>query len=175
MRDHAPVPPTPRLRLATSADVDIVGDLTVDAYITGGHLSAGSTYESTLRDVGSRLDHTIVATDDDQVIGAVTITPPGHPLTSFAQDDEWEIRFLAVRSGLWGHGAGRALMAAAHQRAAEHRATAIVLRVVETNERGRGLYTQLGYQPIADRDWAPPSTPPILLMAYRRLLDTMDS
>lgn len=156
-------------------DAAAIGDLTVTAYIDGEHLPEGSPYESTLRDVMSRLEHTIAAVDGEQIVGAVTVTPPGHALTSLAEADEWEVRFLAVRSELWGRGIGERILTAAEQRARAAGAQAIALRVIDINTRGHAFYTRLGYERIPERDWSPPSNPPVLLKAYRRALDTLST
>ena len=158
------------IRCAHLDDAVTIGDITVAAYQDGGHLSADSPYEVTLRDVGPRVDFTVVAEVDSDVAGAATITPNTHQLTGIALEDEWEIRFVAVCQSLWGTGVGRALIEACEQRAHDAGATAVVLRVIDINERGLGFYDRLGYVRTPERDWSPETDPSIRLLAFRKVL-----
>lgn len=160
-----------RLRQAVETDVAAVGDLTVSAYVEAGHLSADSPYQRTLRNVRPRLDATLVATMGDRIVGAVAVMPAGHRFAEISRPGEWEFRFLAVSGTAWGKGVGRALVAAAEQRARDAGAEAMMLFVIDINTRAQELYARLGYARVSERDWSPESEAgSVNLLAYRRLL-----
>lgn len=164
---------TLRVRSAVAEDAAGIGDLTVGAYIAGGHLSVDSPYQQTLRDVGGRLDATIVAESDGELLGSVTVMPAGHDFAEISRPGEWEFRFLAVSSARWGSGVGRTLVAAAEDRAKDAGAESMVLCVVDTNTRAQEFYTSLGYERLPERDWSPGDDGvSIRLLCFRRGLDT---
>jgi len=143
------------LRRARSSDIAVIADLTVQAYIDGGHMPPASPYIETLRNVAPRLDETLLLTtgeDTDEVIAAVAALPNGHPMTEATEPGEWEFRYLAVRKDHWGQGLGTRLIAAVEERARNNNAERIVLRVVDDNPRAMRLYEHLGYRHQPHRD-----------------------
>ena len=142
------------LRSARADDVDTIADLTVQAYLDGGHLPPKSAYIDTLRDVKPRLAQTVVLEKDNVVVACIAALPHGHAMAEATQPGEWEIRFLAVNHDHWGSGLGRRLVNAAEDRARLAGAESMVLGVLQHNPRATRLYEYLGYQHLADRDVA---------------------
>jgi len=158
------------IRPAHPDHIELIGHLTVGAYHAGGHLTPGSPYESVLRDVGSRLDRTLIADRAGELVGAISAFEHGHPMSELATEGEWEIRFLAVRADCWGSGVARSLMAAAEDRAESGGAGSIVLYVIDRNERARAFYPRLGYVRRPERDWSPlgADATPVHLLAFAK-------
>ena len=143
------------LRPARSSDVAVIAELTVQAYIDGGHMPPESPYVETLRNVSPRLDETLVLTTNentDEIIAAVAALPYGHPMTEATEPGEWEFRYLAVSRDHWGQGLGTLLIAAVEDKAKSNNAERIVLRVVDDNPRAMRLYEHLGYRHQPHRD-----------------------
>jgi ribosomal protein S18 acetylase RimI-like enzyme len=165
-----------QLRGARLADAHTVGELTVQAYLAGEHLEPGDPYESTLRDVASRLDTTIVAEINEEIVGSVTVCPHTDPTAELSGAGEWEFRFLAIRPDSWGAGIARRLIAECELRAARSGAEAMVISVIDQNERAHQLYRRLGYVRTRERDWSPPRDTTVCgvravqLLAYRKEL-----
>jgi ribosomal protein S18 acetylase RimI-like enzyme len=164
------------LRGARPSDIHTVGELTVQAYLAGQHLEAGDPYEVTLRDVATRLDITIIAELNGEVVGSVTVCPHTDPAAEISGDDEWEFRFLAIRPDSWGSGIARRLIAECESRAAHAGAAAIAISVIDQNERAHRLYQRLGYVRAPERDWSPLQDTTVCgvstvrLLAYRKEL-----
>jgi GNAT superfamily N-acetyltransferase len=145
------------IRRAQLGDAQRIGDLTVQAYVHGGHLEPGSAYVETLQNAASRIDETFVAVDDTEtIIGAISLFPTGSPGTEIASEGEAEFRFLAIDPKYWGQDIGRTLIAYAEDAAQSAGITAMVLRVIDMNPRGLALYEHLGYVREPDRDWTLP-------------------
>ena len=69
-------------------------------------------YIEVLRDAAARAADAVllVAVDDDQLLGTVTLVPEGGPLSEIAEPDEAEFRMLAVAPAAQGRGIGTALL-----------------------------------------------------------------
>ncbi len=143
-----------RLRLAAPADINTIGELTVQAYVDGGHLMPDSPYVATLRDVLPRLDESLVIehASSGEVVAVVAALPHGHQMAEATRPGEWEFRYLAVRKDHWGAGIARSLIEQVETRARDAGATRLVLRVVDLNHRAMALYDHLGYEHVPDRD-----------------------
>jgi len=143
------------LRRARVSDVAVIAELTVRAYIDGGHMPPESPYVDTLRNVSPRVDETFVLSTNentDEIVAAVAALPYGHPMTEATEPGEWEFRYLAVRKDHWGQGLGTLLIAAVEDKAKSHNAGRMVLRVVDDNPRAMRLYEHLGYRHQPHRD-----------------------
>lgn len=140
------------IRSAGPDDVVAIADLTVQAYLDGGHMPPGSPYIATLRNVGPRLGETLVLEGAGSLAASVAALPHGHVMAEATEPGEWEFRYLAVRKDFWGSGLGTRLVTAAEDRARRSGAEAMVLRVVDHNPRAMRLYEHLGYRHLADRD-----------------------
>jgi len=145
------------IRRAEIPDAPRIAELTVQAYVHGGHLEPDSSYVHTLEDVVPRINNSYVAVDADGVIvGAVSVFPAGSPHTEIAQPGEAEFRFLAIDPHHWGKNIGSRLIAVAEHDAQLNGVDAMVLRVISINTRGQLLYEYLGYERVPERDFTLP-------------------
>ncbi len=160
------------IRAARPAEYDAVGDLCSRAYWAGGGMVAGDSdrYDVVLRNVADRAAHApvLVAVRDDDLVGTATLTPPGTPFAEVSRSGEMEFRFLAVDPAAWGTGVGEALTRGCLAFAREVGATAMVICVLDGNERAAGLYIRQGFVREPERDFRP--APPVQLRAYRLAL-----
>jgi ribosomal protein S18 acetylase RimI-like enzyme len=158
------------VRPARAAEYDDVARLVVAAYAAGGHLEAADGYAAVLGDVAGRADAhpVLVAERDGELVGSVTITPPGTPLSKDARADEAEFRFLGVAPTAWGTGVAEALVAACEERARAAGAVRMVISVIDWNEVGLRLYERLGYRRVPERDRRP--SPTVVLCALEKEL-----
>jgi ribosomal protein S18 acetylase RimI-like enzyme len=141
------------IRPAEVGDAGRIADITVQAYVHGGHLEQDSSYVHTLSDVLPRIGQSYVAVDSSNaVIGAISVFSYGSPHTDIAQRGEAEFRFLAIDPKYWGKGIGGRMISVAEEIAQRDAVDAMVLRVISMNERGKSLYEHLGYVRIPDRD-----------------------
>lgn len=161
-----------RLRRATPADHEAVGEVTVAAY-ADFTLGPDDPYVARLRDAASRdreAELWVATTDDtDEVVGNVTVCPPGSPWRELAGPDEGEFRMLAVAPQARGSGVGEALARHALARAADHGATSVVLSSLSEMSGAHRLYARLGFERVPARDWAP--VPGVQLIAFHKRLD----
>lgn len=102
------------VRAATPAEYDAVGELPVAAYQADGFVTAGP-YVDVLRDTAARAAVTdvMVAVDDDELLGTVTLVPPAAPKEwrEHHRTDAGTIRMLAVAKTARGRGVGGSLTA----------------------------------------------------------------
>jgi ribosomal protein S18 acetylase RimI-like enzyme len=144
------------IRPITPHEAGPVGELIVAAYVAGEHLSEGDAYAATLRNVSSRLEYTLVATIDGEIVGTICLCPPdGQSPAVLAGPDEYEFRFLAIAPGAWGSGIGSALVAECEAQAIAFGARNMVISVIDTNERAINFYERLSYTRLPERDWSP--------------------
>lgn len=137
-----------------------MGELLVNAYVLGGHLSAESPYTLELSDVGSRLKYTWVAEVDGGIVGTVCLCPPdGTSPAVLCRENEYEFRFLATLPDSWGGGVGQALVAGCEAQAVTRGAERLVISVVDLNERALKFYALQGYFRMPERDWSPVRAP----------------
>ena len=90
-----------------------------------------------------RTDLAIVAEVDGKAVGSVVV---GQTIPLATHAHVLEIRGLAVAPAHQGRGIGRALVAAACERAAQHGARKLSLRVLATNPAARRLYESCGFR-----------------------------
>lgn len=155
-----PVPCRVIIRPIDSSEATAVGELLVNAYIVGGHLSAESPYTRELSDVGSRLEYTLVAEVGGSIVGTVCLCPPdGRSPADLCRENEYEFRFLATLPDSWGGGVGQALVAKCEAEAIARDAERMVISVVDLNKRAHKFYALQGYSRMPDRDWSPVRTP----------------
>ena len=154
--ENLPDPNTPVIRPATGDDFEVVGELTVNAYIEGGYLDADHPYAEILRNAADRARRgtVFVAELDGQVAGAVMITYPGQPYTEVALERELEVRMLAVDPKMQGRGLARALM---NYILDIGRRDPEVDRIILTSNQAmlaaHKLYASLGFVRVPERDW----------------------
>ncbi|MGI9196598.1 MAG: thioesterase, FlK family [Candidatus Nanopelagicales bacterium] len=154
------------IRRALPAEWDWAGEVCVEGYSAGYGLSSEEDdYVHVLRDVAGRAadSEVLVALEQGEVVGTVTVLRPGEPLAQMAEPGEVEFRFMAVRPDRWGGGMGRALLEAVSARA---EGKPLICCVIEGNDPAVALYRSCGFEPVPDRDWEP--VPGVLLRAFRR-------
>ncbi len=157
-----------RTRRATPEDLPAVGEVTVAAYaeFTGEDTD---DYVHHLRDAATRDREAElwVATPDDseEVLGTVTICPPGSPWREIARDDrEGEFRMLAVAPGARGAGIGAALLDLVVDHFRRAGASRVVMSTLPAMRAAHRIYERAGFVRMPERDWSP--TPAVQLIAY---------
>ena len=159
-----------RIRPAQPDELEMVGELTLAAYLADGHLGADDDYAAELRAADQRAaeaDLVVAATPDGAVLGTVTFTLPGTPWAEVSRPGEAEFRMLAVGPEHRGKGVGSALAQWCVDRAREQGCTAVALSSLTTMTTAHRMYERMGFVRAPDRDWRP--HPDVLLIAY--LLD----
>jgi len=148
------------IRPIDSSEATAVGELLVNAYIVGGHLSAESPYTRELSDVDSRLEYTWVAEVDGDIVGTICLCPrDGTSPAVLCRENEYEFRFLAISPDSWSGGVGQALVAECEAQAVTRGAEQMVISVVDLNKRALKFYALQGYSRMPERDWSPVRTP----------------
>jgi ribosomal protein S18 acetylase RimI-like enzyme len=158
------------IRPARPDEHEAVGDLVLQAYIDGGSLDGDAGYAAHLRDVAGRAgEHPVlVAERDGQLVGTVTLTPPGSPQSADAGPDELEFRYLGVARAAWGTGVAAALIDACEAEAVRRGARALVLSVIRDNGPAIALYRRMGFVPDPTRDREP--APGVALTFWSRVV-----
>ncbi len=156
-----------RLRRATPADHAAAGAVTVAAY-ADFTLGPDDPYVERLRDaaVRDREAELWVATpdDSDDLLGCVTLCPPGSPWREIARDGEGEFRMLAVAPEARGRGVGEALARSCVDRFRAEGCRAVVLSSLREMAAAHRLYARLGFRRLPERDWSP--VPDVHLIAF---------
>ncbi|WP_182523869.1 GNAT family N-acetyltransferase [Nocardioides dongkuii] len=159
------------LRRATQADYLSAGAVTVAAYQPFIGDPAHDDYVARLEDAASR-DHDaelwVATSAADELLGCVTICPPGSRWREIATDDEGEFRMLAVAPTAQGRGVGRALVELVLDRFRTDGASAVALSSLREMSDAHRLYERLGFTRMPDRDWRP--LPEVDLIAFRKEL-----
>ncbi|GFZ76546.1 GNAT family N-acetyltransferase [Nesterenkonia alkaliphila] len=103
---------TAQIRPAQEADFGRIGELTVAAYLEGGHLGPQDTYLQHLTEVADRAAKArlLVAEVDGVVAGSATVTDFDGAYAEVALPGEMEFRMLAVAPEFQGRGVARALV-----------------------------------------------------------------
>jgi ribosomal protein S18 acetylase RimI-like enzyme len=155
-------------RRARPDDLAAIGEVTVAAY---EEFSGEDTddYVHHLRDAATRDREAElwVATADgtDEVLGTVTICPPGSPWREIARDDrEGEFRMLAVAPDARGAGIGAALLDLVIEHFRRGGANRVVMSTLPTMRAAHRIYERAGFVRMPERDWSP--TADIELIAY---------
>lgn len=156
-----------RLRRARPEDLAAAGEVTVAAY-TDFTLGPDDPYVTHLRDAAARYREAelwVASSDDDAVLGTVTVCPPDSPWRELAGPDEGEFRMLAVAPEARGAGVGEALVRLSLERAASQGARAVVISSLSEMLAAHRLYHRLGFARTPERDWRP--VPHVQLIAFR--------
>ncbi|AIJ21578.1 GNAT family N-acetyltransferase [Amycolatopsis methanolica] len=158
------------VRLARPEEFAAVGTLTASAYLADGLITADDDYVRELTNAAHRAEHAelLVATDDDGLLGSVTIVHPGTHYSEIARDGELEFRMLATAPAARDRGVGEALTRAVLDRARAIGAGAVVMSSLDAMQTAHRLYTRLGFSRLPERDWEP--LPGLWLRAFRLLL-----
>lgn len=165
------------IRDALPTEMAEVGQLRVTAYRAGGHLSANSTYEAPLRELGTDgVGDVLVAVTPPQaspgrpdaaISGTVMLQLWPHAGQVVTGPAEAEIRALAVAPQAQGAGVGRALLRAIIERAKAGGVRHLVLLTHSDMYAARRLYERAGFRRLPGRDRPAPG---VMLLAYGMLL-----
>jgi ribosomal protein S18 acetylase RimI-like enzyme len=146
------------LRLATPDDYERAGEVTVAAY-SEFTLGPADPYVDRLRDAATRAREAElwVATEDsdDEILGCVTLCPPGSPWRELAGPDEGEFRMLAVAPEARGEGVGEALARMCLDRFRAEGARAVVICSLPQMTAAHRMYDRLGFRRVPELDWEP--------------------
>ncbi|MGQ7786765.1 GNAT family N-acetyltransferase [Nesterenkonia sp. K-15-9-6] len=142
------------IRPARPDDHARIGELTVAAYVDGGHLSADDPYISQLADVAYRAEHgeLIVAEVDGVVAASAVIAWPGDALAELARGTEMEFRMLSVAPAFQGRGIARTMVRHLIGRAEQAGAEGIVLCSLVSMTAAHRLYRSEGFVEDPSRD-----------------------
>ncbi|MFZ2177113.1 MAG: GNAT family N-acetyltransferase [Rhodococcus sp. (in: high G+C Gram-positive bacteria)] len=145
------------IRVATPDEYEIVGELTVIAYVGGGFVDADDPYTDRLRDAARRAEKgdVWVAVSDGKVVGSVTIAEPSSPYADVAGPGELEFRMLAVSPDARGVGVGSALVRHVLDVAYDRGDRAVVMSTQKEMEAARRIYDRNGFVPAPERNWEP--------------------
>ena len=136
-----------------------IGQLTALAYLADGLVDQAHPYIPQLKDAHARAEDALLLmmadgeTGEGPVVGTITVVPPGSSFVELAQDDEFELRMLAVSPIERGRGIGATLTRAAMDLAVEKGASRIVLSTMETMHVAHRLYERMGFTRREDLDW----------------------
>ena len=152
------------MRPAHPAEYARVGELTAGVYEAEGW--ATGSYLDVLRDVAdrARTAQVLLAEQDGQLLGAVTVAARGGPYAEQAGPGEAEVRMLVTDPAVRGRGTGTALMQAALAVARREGCSAVRLSSEPGMTAAHRLYERLGFRRAPDRDWQP--VPGLQLLAY---------
>jgi ribosomal protein S18 acetylase RimI-like enzyme len=157
-----------RIRRARPEDIPAVGEVTVAAY-AGFTAGDADSYVEHLRDAATRDREAElwVATPDDSedILGTVTITPPGSPWREIGRNGEGEFRMLAVAPAARGKGIGTALVGLVLDRFRAQGVTAVVMSTLPQMRAAHRVYERAGFVRDPERDWSP--IPGVDLISYR--------
>lgn len=158
------------IRAARPAEYTAVGGITVEAYRASGFVDSehSTGYAATLADAATRAREAelLVAVDaDDQLLGTVTVAPPGTAYAQVSDEHQLEFRMLAVIPQARGRGVGEALTRAVLDRAAELGLRGVVLSSGREMTTAHRIYERLGFRRTPDRDWSP--APGVDLITFR--------
>ncbi|GAB3191555.1 GNAT family N-acetyltransferase [Nesterenkonia suensis] len=142
------------IRSARQEDHGRIAEVTVEAYLTGGHLAADDLYVAQLTDVAFRAAYgeLIVAEVDGVVAASTVIVRAGDQLAELARPGEVEFRMLAVAPEFQGRGIARTMLRHLIGRAEEDGATALVLCSLDSMTAAHALYRSEGFVPVPSRD-----------------------
>ncbi len=159
------------IRRAEADELDVVGRLTVQAYLDDGFLAAGDRYVHRLADAATRASEAEVwvAVADGEVLGSVTFCPIGSPWREVGREDEGEFRMLAVATSARGRGVGRALVEHCVARSRELGYAGIRMSTMDRMSSAHRVYERLGFTRAPEDDWSP--EPGVALLAYAARLD----
>ena len=154
------------IRRALPEELEEVGRLTAEVYVSDGYLAEGDGYVIELVDTPRRAREAEiwVAVDDGKVLGSVTFAPVGSAYREIGRDDEGEFRMLAVSPAARGRGIGRALVERCVQRSRELGYAGVRMSSMDEMTSAHRIYERLGFTRVPEDDWSP--EPGVALLAY---------
>jgi ribosomal protein S18 acetylase RimI-like enzyme len=122
-------------------------------------LGPADPYRARLRDAATRdreAELWVATPDDrDEILGCVTLCPPGSPWRELAGPDEGEFRMLAVAPEARGRGVGEALARMCLDRFRAEGARAVVICSLPQMTTAHRMYARLGFRRVPELDWSP--------------------
>ncbi len=154
------------IRRALPEELEEVGRLTAEVYVSDGYLAEGDGYVVELVDTPRRAREAElwVAVDDGRVLGSVTFAPVGSAYREIGRADEGEFRMLAVSPASRGRGIGRALVERCVQRSRELGYAGVRMSSMDVMTGAHRIYERLGFTRAPEDDWSP--EPGVALLAY---------
>jgi GNAT superfamily N-acetyltransferase len=145
------------IRLACDDELDTVGRLTADTYVSDGFIRPDNPYADVLRDAADRAANAElwVAVLDGDPVGSVTFCPPGSAYRQAAADSEGEFRALAVSARARGRGIGRRLVELCFERCRALGLPQLVLLSQDEMRSAHRLYAALAFARDESLDWSP--------------------
>lgn len=145
------------VRLATEADLEMVGQITVSAYRDDGFIAPDYEYIDELADAARRAREAEiwVAEDTTGLLGSVTFCQPGSAFAELSRDNEAEFRMLGVAQRSRRRGVAEALVVRCIERSRELGYDALVLCSMREMTTAHRLYERLGFSRLPERDWSP--------------------
>ncbi|HLB40058.1 MAG TPA: GNAT family N-acetyltransferase [Actinomycetota bacterium] len=145
------------IREATAAEHDAAGQITAGAYrefFDASGRDPDGHYLQKIADVAERARRTtiLVAVEGGTLIGSLTlelatrVDPDADPLEAHRA----HIRMLGVEPAARGRGVGRALMAAAEERAGAAGKTEMTLNTTRLMTAAQAMYASMGYERLPD-------------------------
>jgi GNAT superfamily N-acetyltransferase len=159
-----------RIRPAEPDELELVGELTLAAYVADGYTTVDDGYAAELRAAdqrASQADLVVAAAPHGHLLGTVTFVLPGTPWAEVSRPGEAEFRMLAVSPEHRGRGVGSALAQWCVDRAREQGCTAVALSSLPVMATAHRMYERMGFVRAPERDWRP--DPHVQLIVY--LLD----
>jgi len=165
------------IRVAEASEYAEAGRVTAEAYRIDDLLQRAdglidTAYEAELTDAGRRAREAelLVAVEDGNVLGTVTLCPPTSPWRELAtEQDQAEFRMLSVAAAGRRRGVGRALVAACLERARAERMREVLLSSLPQMTSAHALYREFGFVRTPELDHSP--KPHVHLWAFRLTLD----
>ncbi|MDZ5076630.1 N-acetyltransferase [Nesterenkonia sp. HG001] len=142
------------IRPARAEEHDRIAEITLGAYVEGGHLPPDDPYTAQLTDVASRAAHgeLLVAEVDGVAAASTVIARPGDELAELAAPGEMEFRMLAVAPDFQGRGIARTLVRHLIGRAEAEGAENLVLCSLVSMTAAHALYRSEGFVEAPARD-----------------------
>jgi len=165
------------IRVAKSSEYVEAGRVTAEAYRIDDLLRRAdglidTAYKAELTDAGRRAREAelLVAVEDGNVLGTVTLCPPTSPWRELAtEQDQAEFRMLSVAAAGRRRGVGRALVTACLERARAERMREVLLSSLPQMTSAHALYREFGFVRTPELDHSP--KPHVHLWAFRLTLD----
>ena len=165
------------IRVAEASEYAEAGRVTAEAYRIDDLLQRAdrlidTAYEAELTDAGRRAREAelLVAVEDGNVLGTVTLCPPTSPWRELAtEQDQAEFRMLSVAAAGRRRGVGRALVTACLERARAERMREVLLSSLPQMTSAHALYREFGFVRTPELDHSP--KPHVHLWAFRLTLD----
>lgn len=159
-------------RLARTRELHRVGQITLDAYVADGFLTADDDYAVHLLDAADRANNAElwVAEADGELVATVTFCPRGSTYREISTDDQGEFRMLAVAPTARGRGIARVLVERCFDRCRELRFAEMVICSMDQMTSAHALYASFGFTRAPDLDFSP--APGVSLLAFRASVPT---